>query len=180
MCGTGAIVVGRDHEGSYLFAGGWGWVLSDDASAPGLVREATRAALSAHDAGRPDDGLLSALQDAFDARRPDLLARAVNDAPTPGNWGPKAPVVFAAADAGSALAARVIEAGAAHLATLVELRSTVARSVATSWPAAASSRTSPACTRTFSACSRVPARRWPCTCWPVRPSTARSRPPAAS
>jgi N-acetylglucosamine kinase-like BadF-type ATPase len=119
VAGTGAIGVGRDASGSYLFAGGWGGVLGDDAGAAGLVREATRAALAAADAGEPDDGLLSALQEAFGVGRPDLLARAVNDLPTVENWAPRAPVVFAAADAGSALAAGVIDAGADHLVGLV-------------------------------------------------------------
>jgi N-acetylglucosamine kinase-like BadF-type ATPase len=36
------------------------------------------------------------------------------------NWGPAAPAVFAAADAGSALASTVIENGARHLARLVD------------------------------------------------------------
>jgi N-acetylglucosamine kinase-like BadF-type ATPase len=119
IAGTGAIAVGQDRAGAYLFAGGWGWVLSDDASAPGIVREATRAALVAFDAGQPDDGLRAALQQAFGVDRPDLLARAVNDLPTPAHWGPKAPAVFDAADRGSALATAVIAAAAGHLVTQV-------------------------------------------------------------
>jgi N-acetylglucosamine kinase-like BadF-type ATPase len=119
VSGTGAIGVGQDARGRYLFAGGWGWVLGDDAGAAGLVREATRAALAAHDAGHADDGLLAALQDAFGVTRPDLLARAVNDVPTMDSWGPRAPVVFEAADRGSARAVAVIEAGARHLVELV-------------------------------------------------------------
>jgi N-acetylglucosamine kinase-like BadF-type ATPase len=119
IAGTGAIAVGRDATGAHLFAGGWGWVLGDDAGATGIVREATRAVLAAHDAGAGDDGLLGALQAAFGVESPDRLARAVNDEPTPESWGPRAPVVFAAADAGSALAAGVVEAAAAHLTRLV-------------------------------------------------------------
>lgn len=120
IAGTGAIAVGVSAEGEALAAGGWGWVLGDDAGAVGLVREAVKAALSAYDAGEPDDGLLSALLASYGVATAERLARTVNDEPTIENWGPHAPVVFAAADGGSALAARVITAGAEHLALLVD------------------------------------------------------------
>jgi N-acetylglucosamine kinase-like BadF-type ATPase len=115
IAGTGAIGVATSASGETLIAGGWGWVISDDAGAAGLVRTATVAALTAHEEQRADDGLLSALEDAFDVDGPEALARAVNDEPSPENWGPRAPAVFAAADAGSALAVRVIDDAAAYL-----------------------------------------------------------------
>jgi N-acetylglucosamine kinase-like BadF-type ATPase len=119
IAGTGSIAVGTDDRGEVLFAGGWGWVLGDEGSAPAIVREATRAALAAHDAGRPDDGLLTALLGHFGVDDPPSLARAVNDDPTPGNWGPAAPAVFRAAEGGSALAAGVVDRAAADLDALV-------------------------------------------------------------
>ena len=119
ISGTGAIAVGQDASGDYLITGGWGWVLGDEAGAPGLVREATKAVLSAYDRGLPDDGLLSALQAAFAVDAPAALARAVNDEPTMDNWGSRAPALFAAADAGSPLALSIIESGARHLVDLV-------------------------------------------------------------
>lgn len=115
IAGTGAIGVGVGAAGETLIAGGWGWVISDDAGAAGLVRIATIAALTAQEQQQGDDGLLSALEAAFGVVGPEALARAVNDEPTPENWGPRAPAVFAAADAGSALAARVIDDAAAYL-----------------------------------------------------------------
>jgi N-acetylglucosamine kinase-like BadF-type ATPase len=120
IAGTGAIAVGVSATGEALAAGGWGWVLSDDAGAVGLVREAVKAALLAHDAGEPDDGLLRALLATYQVTTAERLARAVNDEPTIENWAPHAPVVFAAADAGSVRAERVIAAGADHLAVLVD------------------------------------------------------------
>ena len=120
IAGTGAIGVGVDAAGDALVTGGWGWVIGDEAGAAGLVREATRAALLAHDDGMPDDGLLTALTGAFGVDAAERLARRVNDEPTMANWAPAAPAVFAAADAGSALAVAVIEAGAAHLVRLVD------------------------------------------------------------
>jgi N-acetylglucosamine kinase-like BadF-type ATPase len=119
IAGTGSIGVGTDHTGAVLFAGGWGWVLGDEGSAPAIVREATKAALAAHDDGRADDGLLGALLAHFAAPDPQRLARAVNDDPTTGNWGPAAPVVFRAAGAGSPLAIGVVDNAARHLALLV-------------------------------------------------------------
>jgi N-acetylglucosamine kinase-like BadF-type ATPase len=65
VAGTGSIAVGTDRRGETLLAGGWGWVLGDEGGAASIVREATRAALAAHDEGLADDGLLAALLGAF-------------------------------------------------------------------------------------------------------------------
>jgi N-acetylglucosamine kinase-like BadF-type ATPase len=119
ISGTGAIGVSRSASGAPLFAGGWGWILGDEAGAAGLVRIATVLALTAEDDGVEDDGLLSALQDAFGVTTAEALARTVNDESTPEHWGPKAPAIFQAADNGSGLAIQAIDAAALHLTTLV-------------------------------------------------------------
>lgn len=133
IAGTGSIAVAADAEGKVLFAGGWGWVLGDDASAPGIVREATKAVLAAADAstgtgtgtrsgtgtGTADDGLLAALLNHFAVADAPSLARAVNDEPTPENWGPGARAVFRAADEGSPLALSVVDDAARSLQLLV-------------------------------------------------------------
>ena len=116
IAGTGAIAVGADAGGRFMAAGGWGWVLGDDGGASALVREATRAVLYANDSGTPDDGLLAALLRDFGVADVERLARKVNDDPTVENWAPHAPAIFAAADAGSALAVQVIADGARALA----------------------------------------------------------------
>lgn len=120
IAGTGAIGIGQDADGRHFVTGGWGWVLGDDAGAAGIVREATRLALFAHDDGLPDDGLLGALLASFAVEDAERLARAVNDVPTMENWGPHAGAVFSAADSGSPLAATVVSRAAEHLATLVD------------------------------------------------------------
>jgi N-acetylglucosamine kinase-like BadF-type ATPase len=120
IAGTGAIGVSQDSAGDYVITGGWGWVLGDEAGAAGIVREATKHALRAHDNLEPDDGLLAALLAAFGVDTAERLARAVNDEPTMENWGPRAPAVFAAADAGSSLAVMVVERAAEHLVALVD------------------------------------------------------------
>jgi N-acetylglucosamine kinase-like BadF-type ATPase len=125
VAGTGSIAVGTSSSGEILLAGGWGWVLGDEGGAAALVREATRAALAAHDERLADDGLLAALLEAFGVAASragggavERLTRLVNDQPTVENWAPRAPAVFAAAEGGSGLAMAVIEAAAADLAGL--------------------------------------------------------------
>jgi N-acetylglucosamine kinase-like BadF-type ATPase len=119
IAGTGAIAVGADASGRFMAAGGWGWVIGDDGGAAALVREATKAALFANDSGMADDGLLSALIRDFGVADAERLTRKVNDEPTMDNWAPHAPAIFVAADAGSAIAQRVIENGANVLAANV-------------------------------------------------------------
>jgi N-acetylglucosamine kinase-like BadF-type ATPase len=119
ISGTGAIGVGRDAAGRHLAAGGWGCVIGDEGGAAALVREAARAALRALDEGKPDDGLLSALIRDFGVTDAERLTRKVNDEPTAENWAPHCPAVFAAAEAGSALARKVISDGGEALAALV-------------------------------------------------------------
>ena len=119
IAGTGAIAVGADAAGRFMAAGGWGWVIGDEGSAAGLVREAVRSALRSNDCGRQDDGLLGHLIAAFGVADAERLTRRVNDDPTVDNWAPHAPAVFAAAEAGSALARDVITEGGRGLAALV-------------------------------------------------------------
>jgi N-acetylglucosamine kinase-like BadF-type ATPase len=120
IAGTGAIAVGADAEGRFMASGGWGWIIGDEGSAAGLVREATRTALRANDEGKPDDGLLGHLIAAFGVADAERLTRRVNDDPTVDNWAPHAPAIFTAADAGSALARAVITEGGEALAALVD------------------------------------------------------------
>ncbi|QDZ16222.1 N-acetylglucosamine kinase [Humibacter ginsenosidimutans] len=132
IAGTGSIAVGKTADGSSIHAGGWGWVIGDEGGGAALVRDATVAALTASDSGLDDDGLLAALLTAFEVPNAERLARAVNDDPSISNWAPRAPVVFAAAEAGSARAAAVVDGAAARLAGLVDQvgkRGAIGRSV---------------------------------------------------
>ncbi|MEV4537775.1 BadF/BadG/BcrA/BcrD ATPase family protein [Asanoa sp. NPDC049518] len=121
IAGTGSIAVAVRPDGSLGFAGGWGWVLGDEGSAPALVREAVRAALTRHDAGGPRDVLLPMLLEGFGVSGAAGLARTVNDNTDPTHWGSRAPTVFAAAASGSSDARRVIAEGGASLAGLVDV-----------------------------------------------------------
>ncbi|MDN4597127.1 N-acetylglucosamine kinase [Leifsonia virtsii] len=120
VVGTGSIATARDAGGALVTAGGWGWMLGDEGSAAGLVREATRAVLNGRDRGEPLDALGTRLLAAFAADDTDELALAVTEAGSAEALGGRAPEVFAAADDGSALAAAVIHDAGAHLARLVD------------------------------------------------------------
>ncbi len=120
IAGTGSIAVGRTGAGRFVMAGGWGWVLGDEGGAVTLVRAAARAALLAREDGHEDAVLLRRLEEAFDVADHDQLTLSITEDPSPAHLGAAAPALFAAADAGSALAQSVIDDGAAALATLVE------------------------------------------------------------
>jgi N-acetylglucosamine kinase-like BadF-type ATPase len=119
VVGTGSIATARDANGELVSAGGWGWLLGDEGSAAGLVRDATRAVLRDIDRGGSTDRLSRRLMASFDARNGDELALAVTSAASAEEWGRHAPDIFAAADDGSALAADVIRDAGEHLADLV-------------------------------------------------------------
>jgi N-acetylglucosamine kinase-like BadF-type ATPase len=119
VVGTGSIAVGRRADGTQLHAGGWGWLLGDEGSAPALVREAVRAVLAADDAGEPGDGLAERLQAAVGVRGAVELAQELTHHPDVHLWASHAAVVFEAARAGSATARRVIADAGAALAGLV-------------------------------------------------------------
>ncbi|SEA33582.1 N-acetylglucosamine kinase [Leifsonia sp. 21MFCrub1.1] len=120
VVGTGSIATARDARGALVSAGGWGWFLGDEGSAPGLVREATRAVLDSRDRGEPLDALGRRLFAAFDAGNGDELALAVTETGSAEALGERAPEVFAAADDGSDLAVTVVRDAGAHLAALVD------------------------------------------------------------
>ena len=46
VAGTGSVAVSRSPKTGMLVAGGWGWVIGDEGSAAGLIREAGRAVLA--------------------------------------------------------------------------------------------------------------------------------------
>jgi glucosamine kinase len=119
VAGTGSIAVARTQAGEMLVAGGWGWILGDEGSAPALVRDAARAIRGAIDAGGGADPLTDALMRELGTDDPTMLGRLLNDTRSAVIWGRYANAVFAAADAGSVLAQNVITQGGAALAALV-------------------------------------------------------------
>lgn len=132
IAGTGSKVVGRSLDGEVLSAWGHGYLVDDPGSAPALTRDAVRAVVAAADAGEPEDYLGMALRRHFDAVDEVALAASFSAAVHPARWGALAPVVFEAAEAGSALALAVIGAAGDDLArgvATVRTRGAVAEQV---------------------------------------------------
>jgi glucosamine kinase len=121
VSGTGSIAVARRSDGEMLVAGGWGWILGDEGSAAGIVREAARAVRGSIDLGESGDPLVAALMSSLDTDDPTKIGRLLNDKRSAAIWGNYAGSVFEAAKAGSVLALRVIEEGGRSLAKLVAL-----------------------------------------------------------
>lgn len=119
VVGTGSIATARTPEGELITAGGWGWMLGDEGSAPGLVREAVRAVLTELDRGRVSDPLARRMLQAFGARDGAELAAVATRAIAPDTWGDHAPDVFRAADEGSSVAEVVIQDAGGALVVLV-------------------------------------------------------------
>ncbi|WP_413992175.1 BadF/BadG/BcrA/BcrD ATPase family protein [Labrys okinawensis] len=119
VAGTGSIAVARSARGEMLVAGGWGWILGDEGSAPALVREAAKAVRGALDNGHRNDGLIDSLMAEIGTADPTMLGRLLNDTRSAVIWGRYANAVFRAADGGSPLAETVIAEGGKALAALV-------------------------------------------------------------
>ncbi|MBM6595121.1 N-acetylglucosamine kinase [Microvirga pudoricolor] len=120
VSGTGSIAVCRTSQGRMLVAGGWGWIIGDDGSASGLVREAARAvALHLDYGGTEDEPLVRALFEALDIPSAARIGSAVGRQGGAAALGRHAQVVFEAAEGGSLLARQVIRDGAKELADLV-------------------------------------------------------------
>lgn len=120
VVGTGSIATARTSAGELVTAGGWGWVLGDEGSAPALVRDATRAVLESLDRGAALDPLGRRLLRAFDARDGAQLAHTVGQATSSDAWGRHASEIFAAAEEGSHIAYGVIRDAGVELARLVD------------------------------------------------------------
>jgi N-acetylglucosamine kinase-like BadF-type ATPase len=120
VAGTGSIAVQRTRGGRMLVAGGWGWVIGDEGSAPGLVREAGRAvARHLESGGAADDPLVRGLFAALEIHSSARIGSAIARCGGATALGRHAPLVFAAAHAGSELAHTVIREAGVGLAALI-------------------------------------------------------------
>lgn len=120
VMGTGSIATARTPGGDLLTAGGWGWLLGDEGSAPALVREATRAVLSHLDRGDRADALGERLMACFSAVDAAGLALTATQIASAEGWGQHAAEVFTAADEGSAIAQLVVANAGERVAGLID------------------------------------------------------------
>ncbi|MEW1834754.1 BadF/BadG/BcrA/BcrD ATPase family protein [Microbacterium sp. NPDC079995] len=122
IAGTGSVIVGFDADGAPVTADGYGWLIADDASAPGISRRAAVGLLRAVDqrgAAAMTDPLGARFLAAFEAVDHVDLALRFQAGASEASWGNFAPQVFAAVADGSTIAREVIAASAVHLAEAV-------------------------------------------------------------
>jgi glucosamine kinase len=120
VAGTGSIAVCRDGRLGMMVAGGWGWVIGDEGSAAGLMREASRAvSLHLDGGGAPSEPLVEALFRALEIPNAARIGSTVAELGGSAALGRHAPLLFEAEARGSHLARRVIRDGARHLVDLV-------------------------------------------------------------
>ncbi len=107
--GTGSAAWALSPDGLTARSGGWGWLLGDEGSGYGLVREAIRQALSEEDEARPRSVLTQHLLEAVGVAEPVELIGQVYSRPGSGEWAAYTPAVMAAVRAGCPVARRVLE-----------------------------------------------------------------------
>jgi len=121
VCGTGSIAVTRNHHGEMMTAGGWGWVIGDEGSAAGLMREAGRiVSLHLDHGGSRDDPLINRLCQSLNIDSPVKIGTAIHTSGSSANLGAHVPIIFEASKQGSPLAAPVLIEGAKSLVELIE------------------------------------------------------------
>jgi glucosamine kinase len=118
VAGTGSIALGRDAGGATLYTGGWGWLVGDEGSAWGIVREAIRLLTRASDRGATDQVLLAQLLDESSCTTLRDLVATTERRPA-AEWARWVPAVFRAASAGAPLAVEAVTHGAQALSALV-------------------------------------------------------------
>ncbi len=110
IAGTGSIAFVQTPDGKVGRCGGWGYTLGDEGSAYVIAHRALRAACRAHDRVEPPTVLLDRFVDRMNVSSPPELIPAVYRGP----WDRAAiaglaPLVLDAADAGDAVARRIVE-----------------------------------------------------------------------
>jgi N-acetylglucosamine kinase-like BadF-type ATPase len=119
IAGTGSVAWGRDGGGRVARAGGWGYLLGDEGSGYGIVREAVRHALRLVDECQTPDRLSQELVAAYNLQRSDQLLDHFYANPERRYWAGQARVVFELAAGGDPAARRIVDGAAADLARLV-------------------------------------------------------------
>jgi len=125
IAGTGSVAYGRNAQGKTARAGGWGFAVSDEGSAHWIARSAVTSVLQAIDQQtdhRKDSqasaaalSLFHDLKSAWRLRSLDEFVLAANSGP---DFAALFPAIQAAADAGDALAQRVLSQAGGELSRL--------------------------------------------------------------
>ena len=116
VAGTGSIAYGRDAAGRSARAGGWGFAISDEGSAHWIGRAAVSGVLRAIDEEKAQtSSLFGELKAAWKLHSLDEFVRKANSNP---DFAALLPSILAAADAGNALAQRVLAQAGGELAQI--------------------------------------------------------------
>lgn len=110
--GTGSFL-GSKRSDIYQFVGGWGLVLSDEASAAWLGRTVLAETLLAQDGMRPMVGLATSILARFDGKANAIIDFAAQA--TPADFGTLSPLVTQAAAAADVLAVDLMQRGADYI-----------------------------------------------------------------
>jgi len=116
IAGTGSIAYGRNQRGEVARAGGWGHMIGDEGSGYWIGREALAAVMRAADGRGPATGLSGDVLAHFDIADVSRLPRIVYDREQPRtSVAALGPLVQRAAQAGDAVATRILERAADEL-----------------------------------------------------------------
>lgn len=127
IAGTGSSAWGKTSNGRTARAGGWGWLMGDEGSSYDLARQALRAVTQAADGRGEPTQLLEAILAFWNLREPsDLIARVYRSGLKNADIAALAMVVVHQANAGDAVAQRLVTEAAN---ALVEMLYAVARNL---------------------------------------------------
>lgn len=75
ICGTGSVIVGKDEDEQFYRAGGWGYLLGDEASGFWLVKRLFQEYLAYFDGVREDDLSFDVFREKFECEPRDAIYR---------------------------------------------------------------------------------------------------------
>lgn len=137
IAGTGSSAWGRTANGRTARAGGWGWLMGDEGSSYDLARQALRAATQAADGRGEPTQLLDAILAFWNLREPsDLIARVYRSGLRNADIAALAMVVVHQANAGDAVAQRLMTDAANALVQMLHALVRALRLTATTIPLA--------------------------------------------
>jgi N-acetylglucosamine kinase-like BadF-type ATPase len=118
LAGTGSLAYGINSRGNTALVGGWGYLLGDEGSGYWLGMEALRAVLRMVDERGAQTSLTQAVFDTFQLQqsRDVVVWLYQSDTPRVRQIAELAPLVFAHAAAGDAVAEQIVTTGARELA----------------------------------------------------------------
>lgn len=121
IAGTGSVAIGRDRQGSFAVAGGWGPLLGDDGSGFAIGRAALRATLLSLESGIRAGGLVDQVCQALGADSCREMKTRIADATDLRDLvASLAPIVLSDENATDPLCVAIISKAAADLVEMIK------------------------------------------------------------